>query len=376
MALVFWIVTAIRALIAPAPVAVHSEARSSMAQAPPEAAPLPAPSPVVRPPGSTVEREAWVMGTRLRIVIEGDGALDASEAVLREVERLDAMLSTWTAGSGISAVNGATPGASVRVAPELVEVLAEAEWWADRTGRAFDPTVGPLIEAWDLRGRGRLPSKGELQAALGAVGGDAFLLDAHTGRVERRVAGAWLDSGAFGKGAALRAAARLLRARGVARALVDLGGQLWLVARADAPWSLGVAHPSRRQEVVARLRVSDVSVATSGTSERWVDVAGARRGHILDPRTGASVPAWGSVTVVSPDAFEADVLATALYVMGPVEGLEWARSHTAAGVLFLEERDGLLRATWNAPMERWLDGRPLAARPLARSSEQPSKGTS
>jgi hypothetical protein len=79
---------------------------------------------------------------------------------------------------------------------------------------------------------------------------------------------------------------------------------------------------------------------------------------------------------VSPDAFEADVLATALYVMGPVEGLEWARSHTAAGVLFLEERDGLLRATWNAPMERWLDGRPLAARPLARSSEQPSKGTS
>jgi thiamine biosynthesis lipoprotein len=96
---------------------------------------------------------------------------------------------------------------------------------------------------------------------------------------------------------------------------------------------------------VARLEVHGVSVATSGVSER--------PGHLLDPRTGLAAPAWGSVTVVSPDPFEADVLSTALYVMGPERGLAWARAEGVAA-LFLATEDAGLRATWTEAIDAWL----------------------
>jgi FAD:protein FMN transferase len=293
-----------------------------------------------------VTREAWAMGTRVRVqaeALERTDAVRASEAVLREVARVERLLSSWDAQSELGRVNAATPGLAVPVSAELGTLLAEAERWARRTGRAFDPAVGALVDAWGVRGKVKVPASGELAAALAASGQGALTLT--DGRVTRSSPRAWIDSGGFGKGAALRSMAQIARDEGVDRMLVDLGGQLWAEARAGAPWPIDVAHPSGRERPVARLEVRGVSVATSGSSER--------PGHLLDPRTGRPAAAWGSVTVVNPDPLEADVLSTALYVMGPVEGLAWAR---AAGVaaLFLEAGGAGLRATWSEAMDAWL----------------------
>jgi hypothetical protein len=148
-----------------------------------------------------------------------------------------------------------------------------------------------------------------------------------------------------------------LAERGVQSALLDFGGQLLAMGsnRSGAGWKVVVAHPAQRERGVVTLRLRDVSVATSGASERFVEVAGQRFGHILDPRTGTPVPAWGSVTVVAADPLVADILATAIFVMGPTVGLEWA-AREAAGVgvlLLIDESDGLC-ARWNEAMEPWL----------------------
>ena len=323
-------------------------------------------APEVARAGELVEREAWVMGTRMHVVVEAPtrgAALRATEATLLEVERYDRLLSTWDPDSEIARVNTAPPGIPLSLTPELAGLLEEAEAWAVRSGRRFDPTVGALVDVWDLRGEGRIPTEVDLAEALARTGPEAFALDRRTPAVRRLVPGAWLDTGGFGKGAALRAAARVLKDHGVARALVDLGGQLWAGSEVGEPWPVGIAHPARRHETVAVLEVGGVSVATSGTSERWGEVEGERLGHILDPRTGRPVPAWGSVTVVSPDPLEADVLATALYVMGPDEGMAWALGETDAGVLFAREGDDGLDLTWNEAMERWLAASPAAMVP-------------
>ena len=125
-------------------------------------------------------------------------------------------------------------------------------------------------------------------------------------------------------------------------------------ASRGSPWSVGVAHPSHRQEVVARLLVEDASVATSGNSERAHVVAGEPIGHLIDPRTGHPAALWGSVTVVAGDPMLADVLSTALYVMGPVAGLAWSRQLDDVGALFVVECDGSLVSRCNAALERWL----------------------
>jgi FAD:protein FMN transferase len=329
-------------------------------------------------PGATparVEREAWVMGTRLRIVAEGStraGAQASAERSLRAIERVDRLLSTWDSATALSRINRSRTGRAVHPGAQLGSLLRETEQWARRTGRAFDPTIGALVDAWGLRTGGAAPDAHELASALAASGPNAILIEGEGGpdpsmeapvTVLRAAEGAWIDSGGFGKGAALRAVVALRRGDADTRLLVDLGGQLLLIAPPDAPFVVEVAHPRARHAGVATLSVSRGSVATSGASER--------PGHLLDPRTGRPVDAWGSVTVVAEDPLRADVLSTALYVMGAERGHAWAeRNGTAA--LFLELHGEEVSARWTSAMERSLLEAPLVSPPPSHSTKGPS----
>ena len=134
-----------------------------------------------------------------------------------------------------------------------------------------------------------------------------------------------LDAGGFGKGEALDRVREAERDRPGAW-LIDFGGQVAVSGESVAgAWPAAVAHPTRRDTPVLELLLAAGSLATSGGSERdLVLESGARFGHIIDPRTGRPVSRSASVTVWHEDAFAADVLSTALYVMGPEEGLAWA----------------------------------------------------
>ncbi len=331
-----------------------------------------APHPTNPPGGSQrIERQAKVMGTTAWISVSASSradALEATEVALLALEETEALLSTWNPATPLSVLNTAPVERPLALPPELTGLLAEAVWWNERTHRAFDPAVGALVDAWGLRGAPREPSADELSDALEATGARAFAIDPNTSSATRLHTDAWLDAGGFGKGAGLRKVAGRLRAMGITNAVLDLGGQLQIVGGGshDGPsWTVDVAHPVERMRSVARLRIREASVATSGTSERG--------GHILDPHTGRPVPAWGSVTVVAEDAVEADILSTALYVMGPADGMTWlARLNRGKNggdgviaVLFLEMRNGCVVPTWNEAMDTLLetaaDG---AARPL------------
>ena len=84
------------------------------------------------------------------------------------------------------------------------------------------------------------------------------------------------------------------------------------------------------------------SLSTSAGSERDLVVNGERVGHIFDPRTGRPATFNGSVTVWHERGLAADALSTALYVMGPEEGLRWARRQGIAACYLIPER-GTLR---------------------------------
>jgi thiamine biosynthesis lipoprotein len=125
-------------------------------------------------------------------------------------------------------------------------------------------------------------------------------------------------------------------AAGADAALVNFGGQILAVGTNGEPaWRVTVADPAIRERAAATLAVMEGSVATTSQSERMAVVEGDTLGHVLDPRTGTPVPAWGSVTVVDADPLRADVLSTALFVLGPAEGWAWAEDHRIAA-LFLE----------------------------------------
>jgi thiamine biosynthesis lipoprotein len=311
-----------------------------------------APSPT-RP--VAVKREAYLMGTLLRASVEAPdrpAGLAALERAFAEVRRLEDLLSTWRPDTELARLNATPVGAPFAASTELVGLLQEARRWRDATEGAFDPGLGALIDAWDMRGPGRRPSPAELASARGATGLVLFEVDPSSGTVRRTRAGAWIDSGAFGKGAALRGARVVLEDAGVRSALLDFGGQVLAIglSAGESGWSVAVAHPARRSQPAAVIRIADASASTSGQSERGVELEGCRVGHILDPRRGLPVPAWGSVTVVAADPLVADALSTGLFVLGPERALDWARDRSDVGVLVLAQKPDGLRAGWSGSL--------------------------
>ncbi len=205
---------------------------------------------------------------------------------------------------------------------------------------AFDPAVGTLIDAWGLRTGGRIPSGEELERARKNAGMRRFAFDPKACTITRQ-ADAWIDSGAFGKGEALDRALRAQEHDGAIPWMIDLGGQLAVHGRlpGSEPWTAYVPHPERRGDPFLALEFESGSFATSGGSERDSATAGGRVGHILDPRSGRPAAFRGSVTVLHQSALAADILSTALYVMGPEQGLKWANARGLAACFLVPVGD-------------------------------------
>lgn len=286
-----------------------------------------------------IVRRLSSMGTGLQIEVQATDrlrALKASEAAVRALETTEARLSTWVDDSELAGLNAAPVDLWVDLSPTLAMELGRArELWLETKG-AFDPGVGALVEAWDLRGPGRTPSDRELAAATSASGLHNLTVEA--GRAKRLHPGLALEEGAFGKGAGLDQALKALENAGATRATIDLGGQMAFLGQ--GPFMVEVADPLDRNVALLSFTVDGGSVATSGNSERSRIIDGVRVGHLLDPRTGQQAAALGSMTVWSRSALDADALATGLLVLGAERALEHAARTPGIEVLVLEPRPG------------------------------------
>lgn len=309
----------------------------------------------------TIVRHLAAMGTALSLMVSAPtryAALRASEAGVREIERVEALLSTWRADTPLARLNAAAPGAPVSVPKELFALLKNIFEWEKKTDGAFDPAIFPLVTAWGLRTGGRIPDATTLARARAASRAALFTFEESSFRVIRRDALAGIDEGAWGKGWALDRAAEAARTAGSTSFVLDLGGQVLAFGQET---TVAVAHPRDRARTLATLRLKDASASTSGNSERSLVVNGRRIGHLLVPRTGEPARDFGSVTVVAPSGLTADVLSTAFFVLGPEKGLALSQRLRASGVthealFFLEGGEGqALEASMSPGMKRLLD---------------------
>jgi thiamine biosynthesis lipoprotein len=290
------------------------------------------------------------MGTRATLAtlaVDRAQGLRTLERMLQELEAVEGELSTWRDDSPLSAINRQPVGTQQPAPDPVCGLLGELGAWQRTTGGAFDPAVGSLVAAWGLRAGGRVPSPAELAQARGEAGLDHLEVQLSPCRVTR-LRDVILDAGAFGKGAALDRVAEVEHDHGTRAWMIDLGGQVAVGGRDGDPWPVALAHPRQRSEVALDLRLRAGSLATSGGSVRDVEVEGRAIGHILDPRNGQPVSRAESVTVWHPRALVADVLSTALYVMGVDEGLAWAEARELAACFLVPDPAGssvTIRAT-------------------------------
>jgi len=290
-----------------------------------------------------VSRDVYLMGTRARLSAYGetyDHGLVTLEAALETIEATEEELSTWRSSSHISTLNRHPVGRAWTATPRLCRMFVDVWKWYRATGGAFDPAIGQLLAAWDVHGDGAVPTRNASLTALASSGLALMAFDSDNCTLTRH-ADVAVDVGAFGKGEALDRVADMLTE---GPWMIDIGGQIAVGGRSPqgGSWTIDIAHPHQRDKPTLQIEVTNGSLATTAGSERDLDVNGTRVGHVLDPRTGRPAPFSGSVSVWHERGMAADALSTALYVMGPEEGLRWANSRDIAAC-YLIPVQGTLR---------------------------------
>ncbi|MGZ6950979.1 MAG: FAD:protein FMN transferase [Acidimicrobiia bacterium] len=291
-----------------------------------------------------------VMGTRAHVIVSASD-LDLAELLGRAaVARLHALEARWSRflpDSEISAINREA-GRPVAVSGETVLLVERSvEAWHRTDGR-FDPTILPALIAAgydrDFRsvraanGSGDHPAPARPTPAPGCSG-------ITTGRHEVTLPpGVGIDPGGIGKGLAADLVTDLLMTSGADGACINVGGDLRVAGRpSDTPaWRITLEHALRPETDLGAVSLHDEALVSSWRTRRTWGAEDDRRHHLIDPATGA--PAWtglAGVTVVAPDAWWAEALATSLFLAGPDEAATIVDHHGLDALLVRD--DGAVR---------------------------------
>ncbi len=282
------------------------------------------------------------MGTEFTLLFyttDEPTARRASSAAFERVEALNAALSDYDPNSELMRLCARAGEGPVPVSDDLFRVLQRAVDLAERSGGAFDPTVGPVGRLWRRARRNhKMPDPETLAKARDLVDYRRILLNSKKLTVELRKPGIKLDLGGIAKGFAADEALKVLQQHGITRALVAAAGD---IRTADPPpgrkaWTVAVAPlKAAGGGPSPALLLANRAVSTSGDAEQFVEIEGVRYSHIVDPRTGLGVTGRSSATVVAPDATTTDALATALSVLGPDEGMKLIEETEGAAAFYV-----------------------------------------
>ncbi|MCI0499567.1 MAG: FAD:protein FMN transferase [Planctomycetales bacterium] len=268
------------------------------------------------------------MGTFARIVVvaaDPQQARDAMEAALEKIYDIERRMSDYDPNSLLSQVNRRAFEAPVAVDEELFEVLAASVEYSRLSGGAFDVTIGPVVQLWrKAKITGIAPTPEQLQRAKESVGYQNLILDTENHTVKFSKEGMFVDLGGIAKGYAVDKGIEILQKAGVKGGMVDIGGNLRCFgtpANNIPHWFIGLQDPASEENILAKLKLDDRAVATSGDYRRFVVIAGQKHSHIINPATAESAQTLSSVTIIAPTAIATDALSTAVTVMGDKKGM-------------------------------------------------------
>jgi FAD:protein FMN transferase len=291
---------------------------------------------------------SFALGSKVSITVlhaDEQVARRAVAASFTELARVEQVMSLYRRDSELARLNRS--GRLDDPHPYLVAVLQKAQEVADRTSGAFDVTVQPL---WDLYAAGlrtgRSVAMSDIEAALRKV--DWRKIDVSASAIRLAGEGMAITLNGIAQGFAADCVMRVLREHGIEHALVDTGEVVSLGRKATGDrWTAGIQHPRRPDAYISLAALDGRCMSTSGDYATTFEQDFTRH-HIFDPATGASPRDLASVTVVAPMGIDADALSTAVFVLGPVKGMDLVDATAGADAL-LVLKDGTVVATDNFP---------------------------
>lgn len=304
----------------------------------------------MRRPAPSVNHPVWsvqgrIFGTTYSVKVRPEKRIQLTQKALHTkidevLHHVDMKMSTYKKTSELSRFNQTRSTDPMQVSTDLLHVMMAAKKLHAMTKGAFDVTIGPIVNAWGFGPQKQLkqPKATVLAEAQKRVGMHRIQIDAKKKTIRKAHPRVYTDLSAIAKGFGVDAVSRMLLRLGFRHFLVEVGGEVRAQghnARGVA-WHIGIEKPRdgvRSVQLIVPLQ--NAAMATSGNYRNYIRVDGRRVSHLIDARTSEPVGhALASVTVVHASCMMADAWATALFVLGPKEGLALAKEKQLA-VLFL-----------------------------------------
>lgn len=266
-----------------------------------------------------------IMGTEIQVELwheEKADACAAIRAVMKEMNRIDSLMSPYIESSALSHLNKNAATRPVWVGKELFTLIETSLKFSELTNGAFDITYASVGRYYDYR-EGYIPDDETIARSIQAINYRYVEMGAKDYSISYKVDGVYIDLGGIAKGYAVDRGIEILKSRGIKQGFVGAGGDSRIIGdRRGEPWVVGIRDPRSESEMVAVLPLMDISVSTSGDYERFFEKDGVRYHHIIDPQTGDSAREVRSVTILGAQATRTDALSTSVFVMGVELGLK------------------------------------------------------
>lgn len=292
-----------------------------------------------------IDKEFHALGTINYIKIYDYFDESVLQQAVSRVNEIEQHMSAFLKGSDISRINGKAGEGFVEIHKDTLLLLKRGTSFSNLSDGAFDMTVRPLVELWGIgKKQNYIPSDKEIHSILKLVNYKDLILDEKNNLAMMKHPGQSVDLGGIAKGYAADEVKRILKENHVTSAIINLGGNVITIGnRPDGElWKIGIQNPMAKTGVfLGKLSVSEKTIVTSGSNERFFIKDGVRYHHILDAKTG--FPANSSllsVTVVSDCSMDADALTTALFVLGLKDGIQLLKKYHAEAI-FVAENLGL-----------------------------------
>ena len=300
----------------------------------------------------TYDLHGNTMGTTFNITLvapPADFDLDGLQTDIHaRLEHIENIASTYRSDSQLSEFNANPSTDWIKVRPEFCHMIMAALDISVMTHGAFDITAGPLVNLWGFGPsdqENEIPTDEEIAAVGEYIGYQMLETDCDYGSIRKASAETYVDLSGWAKGYAVDEIAALIDKYALANYLVEIGGELR--ARGynaeQRKFSVAIEKPLQNNEMsYTVLRLSDVSVATSGDYRNFFERDGNRYSHTIDPRTGRPVShELAGVTVISTNTAFADAMATALLVLGLEDGLALAEKLRIAAYFLVRTDNGI-----------------------------------
>lgn len=290
-----------------------------------------------------ISRTEFMMDTVVTIKIYDKIDENVLDTVFNRLKEIENRMSKTIENSDISNINAQAGKGPVEVHEDVYYVLKKAVHFAELTNGAYEPTIGPLVELWNIKGEGEnevhsLPQKDRIHEAVNKVNYKKLEL-LEDNKVFLQEEGMKIDLGGIVKGYAADETKRILNENGVKNAIIDLGGNIYACGSkaSGEAWKIGIQNPFKLiGNYLGIVHAVDSSIVISGDYERYFELDGKRYHHILDSKTGyPSENELSAVGVITKDSIDGDALSTAFFVLGTQKGLELLKEIDNVDVLFI-----------------------------------------